>query len=300
MNDFLGRRSAQNHLEADVLEERQPEGILLPENERARHADPAARRGHLRLVFGQQELFAFGEQVGDARVDRFFAQVVSITARAVKERLLSLDLHLADFAVVGAVLALEGRHFVFLVAEIEADEVGLAFRLGAFEHLVAREQRRADRAHDFVVGRDDDLLARHLFERGDDGAVSSGAALVEDEVADALAADDAVEIVGHDRVGQPGDELVGFRAAMLMGEQVGFHEDRAALAETDRVAGRQGQFGELVLNGNAQPLGLFFEERTRSPRRMRGSFRNPRRRPCRARCIWNPVRRSRRWCRRWD
>ncbi len=126
--------------------------------------------------------------------------------------------------------------------------------------VLESDDRAAEGAGDFVVRRDSDRATGDLLEGGDDGAVEGGAALEEDAVADALAADDAVEIVVDDRVGEARDEVLDGRAGLLLAGELGLHENGAALAEVGRLARLEGEVGELALDGDAEALGLLFEK----------------------------------------
>ena len=128
-------------------------------------------------------------------------------------------------------------------------------------HALAGEQRHAERAHDAVVRRHDDVLVEDLAERRGDGVVVGRAALEEDHVADVALAHQAVEVVGRDAEGEAGDEVVAAGAALLVRHDVALHEHRAALAEPDRRLGAERQLGELADDVDAQLLRLLLEER---------------------------------------
>ena len=56
------------------------------------------------------------------------------------------------------------------------------------------------------------------------------------------------------------DEVGSFGALLLVAEQVGFHEDGAAFAQSDGGFGGEGFLGEFFFDAHAESFGLFFEE----------------------------------------
>ena len=104
-------------------------------------------------------------------------------------------------------------------------------------------------------------LLEDLAERRGHGVVVGGAALEEDARRRRALAHQAVEVVGGDGEGEPGDQVLAPRAALLVGHDVALHEHGAALAQTDGRRRAERQLGELVDDVDAELLGLLLEER---------------------------------------
>ncbi len=129
-------------------------------------------------------------------------------------------------------------------------------------HALLRDKRHADGADDAVVRRNDDPFAEDLRESGCHGVVVGSASLEEDDVADLAAADDAVQIVERDGICESGREVANFRTFEHEGGNVALHEDGAAFAEACGLLRGERFFGEFAFDGDAQLLGLLFEERS--------------------------------------
>ena len=194
-----------DHGEAQVLEEGPEEGHELLEEHGPGQADGAAFAllGGLGAV---KPVFPLLEQVRQVVLLLVGGHFVLFAAAAVEQGLFAFDLHLTDFAVIGAAFALEGSDFIFAVGQVEALEPG-----DLPVALAHGQQRRADGPGDVVVGRHVDGLAADLLEGGDDAAVGRGGALVEDAFADGPVFGHFVQVVLDDGIGQARHQGLAWR-----------------------------------------------------------------------------------------
>jgi len=114
------------------------------------------------------------------------------------------------------------------------------------------------------VGRDGDGAAEHGLEGGHDPLVVGRGTLVEDPPPHGPALHDLVQVVVDDGVAEPRHEIVDSLARRLVGDQVGLHEDGAALPHPQRPSRRQGSPTELPLDADPQLLGLLLEKGPRA------------------------------------
>jgi len=111
-----------------------------------------------------------------------------------------------------------------------------------------------------------------LVEGLRDGGIAGHPALEEDRGREALPlADDAAE-VASEGLTEPGEDVGEGNALLLQVDHVGLGEDGAAAGHAGRVAGGEGQTGELPVDADAEALGLLVEERAcaRGAQRVHG------------------------------
>ena len=242
-----------DHREPQVFKEGPEEGHEFLEEHGPGDADGAAF-AFLGRFFAVEPVFPLQEQVRQIVLLLDFPHFVFFASAAVEQGLFPFDLHLADFAAVGAAVAFKGSDLVVPVGQVEPLELG-----GLPVPFPHGQQRRADGPGDVVVGRHRDLLAAHLLKGGDDAPVGGGGPLVEDVVADGPVFRHLVEVVLDDGVRQAGHQVFFGRAPLLVVHQVGLHEHGAAFAQAHRVLASHGQVAELAPDGDPQFFGLLLQ-----------------------------------------
>ena len=133
---------------------------------------------------------------------------------------------------------------------------------------VAREQCRAERAHDARNVGAGDLRAGDALECAQHGLVEERAALHDDvraQLARVGELDDLVERVFDDGVGKPGRDIGHTRALLLRLLDIGVHKHRAARAEVHGGLGKERLVREL-LRRHAEGVGKVFKERAAAGR----------------------------------
>ena len=78
----------------------------------------------------------------------------------------------------------------------------------------------ADGAGDIMMGRDNHLAPKHIIEGGNDSFIEGCSALKEYMIADALAANNAVEVIIYGGIGQAGEEVIFLSARLLVVNEV--------------------------------------------------------------------------------
>jgi len=271
VDDLRGGALRQHHLEAERPEELPPVGEEVVQVQDARDADPPARRppgrvppdavellAGLPLPRRQEQPLPDGEMVGQFAFPPVVAHLVPLAAGPVVQRTLAREGDPPYLAEVVAAAAGERGRVERPSAEIEAVEAPPPAPAG----LPHRQQGGTDRPGDVVVWGDDDLLPGDLLERRDHPAVPRHPPLEEDDVADMPVADDLVEVVVHDRAGEPRHEVLLAHPPLLVRHEVRLHEDGAPVAEASRALRLEGQRPELLLDADAEFLRLLLEERT--------------------------------------
>ena len=133
---------------------------------------------------------------------------------------------------------------------------------------VAREQRRAERAHDARDVGARDLRAGDTLKRAQHGLVEERAALYDDvraELARVGELDDLIKSVLDDGVGKTGGDIGDACALLLRLLDVGVHKHRAARAEVDGGLGKKRLVCEF-LRRHAEGVGEIFKERAAAGR----------------------------------
>ena len=133
---------------------------------------------------------------------------------------------------------------------------------------VAREQRRAERAHDARNVGAGHLRAGDALKRAQHSLIEECAALHDDvraKLARVGKLDDLVERVFDDGVGETGRDVGYARTLLLRLLDVGVHKYGAARAEVDRSLGKERLVREL-LRRHAKGVGKVFKERAAAGR----------------------------------
>ncbi len=133
---------------------------------------------------------------------------------------------------------------------------------------VAREQRRAERAHDARNVGTRDLRAGDALERAQYGLVEKRAALHDDmraELARVGELDDLIKGIFDDGVGKTGGDIGDACALLLRLLDVGVHKHRAARTEVHGGPGEERLAREL-LRRHAEGVGEVFKERAAAGR----------------------------------
>ena len=260
-----GALARQLDLEAQAAPEGVPEGHGLPEGEHPGDADGHAAVGGQGggVVVGKEQLFPQGKQVGDA-----LDGLVGLADPGLDGFVFGVAQNLAPLAAVAgdktlpggetdhrpaAVVLAEGAGFVLGlgiskgVQRLKADEVagGIAVGFG----LPLGQQGRADGAHLAGVGRAGDGPAQVLFQGAQHRVILKGAALHHDPAAQHVGVGDAHHLGEHvldDGAAQPGHDVVGGAAVLLLGDDAAVHKDGAAAAQLGGVAGTEGRVGDAV------------------------------------------------------
>ena len=133
------------------------------------------------------------------------------------------------------------------VQRLKTDEVagGAAVGFG----LPLGQQGRADGAHLAGVGRAGDGPVQVLFQGAQHRVILKGAALHHDPAAQHVGVGDAHHLGEHvldDGAAQPGHDVVGGAAVLLLGDDAAVHKDGAAAAQLGGVAGTEGRVGDAV------------------------------------------------------
>ena len=110
-----------------------------------------------------------------------------------------------------------------------------------------------------MVG-DHNRFAGYFFKGRPYGLVKRSAALEAYIVPDFSSSNDAVEIVGDNRITQASDQLGYLCTLLLITEQVRFHKYCASLPEFDRFVALKSKVSKFFLNAYAKSLRLFFKE----------------------------------------
>ena len=133
---------------------------------------------------------------------------------------------------------------------------------------LAREQRRAERAHDARNVGAGDLRAGDALECAQHGLVEERAALHDDvraQLARVGELDDLIERVFDDGVGKTRRDIGHTRALLLRLLDIGVHKHRAARAEVHGGLGKERLVREL-LRRHAEGVGKVFKERAAAGR----------------------------------
>ena len=254
----------EDDAEAEVAEERRPERVVFIHVQHARDADLAARRiFRLERGIGEHALTLVGEDIfagfsSAFAVQGFFAAVAAHMAAAAGE---DAD---REHAVVLAALTACGRGLVRELLDLLKREHCALLPVVA----VAREQCRAERAHDARDVGTRDLRAGDALERAQHGLVEEGAALYDDvraELARVGELDDLIKSVLDDGVGKAGGDIGDACALLLRLFDVGVHKHRAARAEVHGGLGKE-RFVREFLRRHAEGVGEVFEERAAAGR----------------------------------
>ena len=254
----------EDDAEAEVAEERRPERVVFIHVQHARNADLAARRiFRLERGIGEHALTLVGEDIfagfGSAfAAQGFFAAVAAHMAAAAGE---DAD---REHAVVLAALTACGRGLVRELLDLLKREHCALLPVVA----VAREQCRAERAHDARDVGTRDLRAGDALKRAQHGLVEECAALYDDvraELARVGELDDLIKSVLDDGVGKAGGDIGDACALLLRLFDVGVHKHRAARAEVDRGLGKE-CFVREFLRCHAKRVGEILEERAAAGR----------------------------------
>ena len=254
----------EDDAEAEVAEERRPERIVFVHVQYARDADLAARRiFRLERGIGEYALTLVGEDIfagfGSAfAAQRLFAAVAAHMAAAAGE---DAD---REHAVVLAALTACGRGLVRELLDLLKREHCALLPVVA----VAREQCRAERAHDARDVGTRDLRARDALKRAQHGLVEECAALYDDvraELARVGELDDLIKSVLDDGVGKAGGDIGDACALLLRLLDVGVHKYGAARAEVHGGLGKE-CFVREFLRCHAKRVGEILEERAAAGR----------------------------------
>ena len=113
---------------------------------------------------------------------------------------------------------------------------------------IPRDERHAIRPHQSRHIRADDLSSEKQLQRAEHRIIVESPALHHDPVAQIrrlLQADDLVERILDDRVGETGRNICDRDAILLCLPHTGIHEDRATRPEVHRMLGRESDLGEM-------------------------------------------------------
>ena len=254
----------EDDAEAEVAEERRPERVVFIHVQCARDADLAARRIFgLERGIGEHTLALVGEDIfagfGSAfAAQRLFAAVAAHMAAAAGE---DAD---REHAVVLTTLTACGRGLVRELLDLLKREHCALLPVVA----VAREQCRAERAHDARDVGTRDLRARDALKRAQHGLVEECAALYDDvraELARVGELDDLIKSVLDDGVGKAGGDIGDACALLLRLLDVGVHKYGAARAEVHGGLGKE-CFVREFLRCHAKRVGEILEERAAAGR----------------------------------
>ena len=130
----------------------------------------------------------------------------------------------------------------------------------ALQHMIPRQHGCAYGTGNIKMWRDMDLLSGYFFEGCHYGLVVGHTALEEDVLSNPFLAHHLLYVVVDDGVGEAGGEVLDRGTALLVVDEVGLHEDGAALAEARRGRRLESEPGEVVPDGEVQPLRLLLEE----------------------------------------
>src|SRR3954453_8743616 len=108
----------------------------------------------------------------------------------------------------------------------------------------------------------DDGFVQDLRKSGSNRVVVSGATLEKDDVVDLASADDAVQVIERDGVGESSGEIADFSALQKLSGDIALHEDGATFAEAGRAFRGESKLREFAFDRDAEFLCLFFEERS--------------------------------------
>ncbi len=106
----------------------------------------------------------------------------------------------------------------------------------------------------------DDWLSGDLFKSSDHSFVIGHTTLEENFFAYFFAANNFLDIVIHDGIGQPTHQIGIFFATLLVGIQIRFDENSASATQRGRFFSVQCQSSEFFDNINIQLFCLFFQE----------------------------------------
>ena len=254
----------ENDAEAQVAEERRPVGIVFIHVQHARNADLSARRVFLlERGIGKHTLALVGKEIFTALGGAFTAQRLFAAVAAHMTPPAGEDAD-REHAVVLAALAARGRGLVGELLDLFKRQHRGFLAMVA----VAREQRRAECAHDARNVGAGHLRAGDALKRAQHGLIEERAALHDDvrtEFARVGKLDDLVERVFDDGVGETGRDVGYARALFLRLLDVGVHKYGAARAEIHRSLGKERLVREL-LRRHAKGVGKVFKERAAAGR----------------------------------
>ncbi len=263
------RSAGQAHGKAEARKKRMPKWVVFKQIQRARQADGPARR----VVFRQgsivkQAVVFVVVKVWQSRLPPALAVVEALALVAAQARGLvttarkAVDGQLAGVLAAGA-YRLVGRQrqclFQTLGGQQGRDTPGRAF---------PRNQGRAERAHQPRDVGANNLPARLQLKAAQDRVAQKGAALDKQRATQALGvfdADDFIERVAHDGVGQTRRNVGHARALFLRLFNARVHKDCAAGAEIDGVAAHKRRRGE-VFGGQVQRRGKGGQKRAAARR----------------------------------
>ena len=268
---FLRGRVGQHHAPAQLREEREPERVVLVHVQRARDAHRTARRvfGCQRRVVVEQTVRLVLEQIRHLLATRCLAKRAGALLAAVardEAAVLARDFVFSEVvdgkqAVVRARLAayglVRGSQRLKRVKRKQAGCVGV---LAA--ETIARQQRRAERAHVAGDVGAHGVDARKLLERAQHGVVEERAALHDNLVAHVVRVanlDDLEQRVLDNGNGQAGGNVANGRAFLLRLLHARVHEHGATAAQVNRIFRADCRLGELG-NVQVQTTGEAFDE----------------------------------------
>jgi hypothetical protein len=213
-------------------------------------------KNRLRGIPRIEQVLPLLHQVGDLDSWPLPGSFILLAAAPVKQRLFPGDLHLANFTGIRTALTFKGLDVVLPLGQVKALEAR-----GLPGPLPPGQQRGAAGPGDIVVGWYRDGLSQHLLEGRHDAPVGGGGPLKKDGVADGPAFGHLVQIILHDGVRQPRDQVFPGRTSLLVVHEIRFHEHRAALSQAHRLCTGQGERAEFLPDGDPQLFRLLFQVR---------------------------------------
>ena len=261
-----GRLVRDHHREAQLGEERVPEGVVLVHVERAGDAHRAARR-RLGVKAGavEQQLVLELEEVGGVVFGLARATGALLAAVARDEAVAAAKVVDREQAVVGAAPAVDVGVLDLEVVDVLAREDGRGAR---GTRTVAGEKGRAVGTHAAGDVGTDDLAAGEELEGAQGSVAHEGAALdhaVGANLVKVAQLDDLEERVLDYGVREARGHVANGRALLLRLLDAGIHEDGAAAAQVDRGLCGHGDLRE-VLDAHVHGLGEALDERAAARR----------------------------------
>jgi len=104
------------------------------------------------------------------------------------------------------------------------------------------------------------LLVGKFFKSSYHSLVPGNTSLEKDVVAYSAIFHHLVQVVAHNRIGQPGDQIIFPGTRSLVGYKVGLHEDSAAFTTAHRTLSAQRLVAEFSIDVDLQFLSLFLQE----------------------------------------
>ena len=246
--------AAEHDLEAELGEERVPEGHLLVEAESERQSDLCYRADGLTRLFEREDTAVFVlDEVGNIVLFRLSAALFTAVARDEVPALAEADD--VELTVRGTASALHGARSIGERREfVLGDEGGFARRslLGV--------ERAAESSHKSRNSGTYNVASELLLERAEHCVIEEGAALHDDVLAELVRRICSYYLINgvldYGRGQSCGDVLDG-RAVLLRLLYGAVHEDGAARAEVDGVLGEETElreFGDIVAERHCKGL----------------------------------------------